>query len=263
MKIETAGMKFISDLKKMLQFGGSTASVPEGLTAYAIGDIHGRIDLLDDLLKQIENDAAEQASTRRILIFLGDYVDRGWKSKQVLDRLCGLEMEGFELIFLKGNHEEALLSFLDDALFLDSWRQYGGLETLHAYGLKDLNFQADADYMRRVRAEFGTALPDRHKEFLRDLLNSFELGDYFFAHAGVRPGVALDQQRPKDLLWIRDEFLNSQLDFGRRVVHGHCPAETPQVRVNRIGVDTGAYITGCLTTVVLKGSDVRFLQTSD
>jgi len=256
-------MSFLSKLKTRLAIPNSATAIPEGTLAYAIGDIHGRADLLEDLLKQIERDAAASNANKRVLIFLGDYVDRGWQSKEVLARLCDLKLEGFETAFLKGNHEEALLTFLDDPLFLSSWRQYGGLETLHAYGLKDLNFQADETYMKNVHAEFEKALPAVHRAFLKALPISYELGDYFFVHAGVRPGVPLEQQNEHDLCWIRDEFLESRVNFGKRVVHGHCPEETPQVRKNRIGVDTGAYITGTLTAVVLQGTDVQFLQTAE
>jgi len=256
-------MSFLSKLKTRLVNSSGAGAIPEGTLAYAIGDIHGRADLLENLLKQIKVDAAASEADKRVLIFLGDYVDRGWQSKEVLDRLCDLDLNGFETVCLKGNHEEALLSFLDDPLFLTSWRQYGGLETLHAYGLKDLNFQADETYMRKLHAEFEKALPAAHKAFLKALPISYELGDYFFVHAGVRPGVPLEKQDEHDLCWIRDEFLESRANFGKRVVHGHCPEETPQVRKNRIGIDTGAYITGTLTAVVLEGTSVRFLQTTD
>jgi len=254
---------YIARLKRRLNGSRNPFETPEGTLVYAVGDIHGRLDLLQNLIEQISRDAESSTALRKILVFLGDYVDRGWQSKEVLDLLCNLNPDGFETLFLKGNHEEALLSFLNDPAFLDTWRQFGGLETLHSYGLKDLNFRDDADYLSSVHREFVATLPAQHLAFLKNLPTSHMLGDYFFAHAGVKPGVALDKQKDQDLCWIRDEFLDSRANYGKRVVHGHCPEETPQVRTNRIGVDTGAYITGVLTAAVLEGADVRFLQTSE
>jgi len=254
---------YISRLKRRLSGSNSPFETPEGTLVYAIGDIHGRLDLLQNLIEQISRDADRSVAPRKLLIFLGDYVDRGWQSKEVLDLLSNLDLDGFETVFLKGNHEEALLSFLNDPAFLETWRQFGGLETLHSYGLKDLKFRDDADYQSSVHREFAAAFPARHLAFLEGLPTSYTLDGYFFVHAGVKPGVALDQQNDHDLCWIRNEFLDSHTNFGKRVVHGHCPEETPQVRKNRIGIDTGAYITGVLTAAVLEGADVRFLQTAD
>ncbi|MCR9242076.1 MAG: serine/threonine protein phosphatase [Rhodobiaceae bacterium] len=254
-------MKLVSKLKAHFDRSARQAAIPDRTIAYAIGDIHGRADLLEDLLSQITSHAESSAAERRVVIFLGDYVDRGWQSKEVLERLSSLNLDGFETVFLKGNHEEALLSFLADPQFLDNWRQYGGLETLHAYGLKDLNFRADDDYLKQVHASFIEGFPPEHRRFLEQLPSSYDLGGYLFVHAGVRPGVPLDQQEERDLRWIRDEFLESRVNFGKRVVHGHCPEEDPQVRANRIGVDTGAYITGVLTAAVLQGTEASFLHT--
>ncbi len=254
-------MKLVSKLRARFGHSSGQSKIPDGTIAYAIGDIHGRADLLEDLLSQIVSHSQGAPATRRVIVFLGDYVDRGWQSNAVLERLSNLRLDGFETVFLKGNHEEALLSFLNDPHFLDSWRQYGGLETLHAYGLKDLNFRADDDYLKEVHTSFVKTFPRNQMTFLEGLPSSYELGDYLFVHAGVRPGVSLDQQNERDLRWIRDEFLESRVDFGKRVVHGHCPEEEPQVRPNRIGVDTGAYITGVLTAVVLHSTSVSFLHT--
>ncbi|MDF1848806.1 MAG: metallophosphoesterase family protein [Parvibaculaceae bacterium] len=254
-------MKLVSKLRARFGRSSGQAEIPDGTIAYAVGDIHGRADLLEDLLSQIVSHSHSTQAKQRVIVFLGDYVDRGWKSNEVLERLSSLTLDGFDTVFLKGNHEEALLSFLDDPNFLDSWRQYGGLETLHAYGLKDLNFRADEDYLKEVHSSFVRAFPKDQMTFLEGLPSSFELGGYLFVHAGVRPGVPLDQQNERDLRWIRDEFLESRMDFGKRVVHGHCPEEAPQVRPNRIGIDTGAYITGVLTAAVLQGTGVSFLHT--
>tara|TARA_R100000656_G_C3947787_1_gene127847 strand:+ start:345 stop:1112 length:768 start_codon:yes stop_codon:yes gene_type:complete len=254
-------VSFVATLKKKWGFSKTVATLPAGMRIYAIGDIHGRADLLEDLLTQISRDAANGTVDDMRLIFLGDYVDRGWESRAVLERLTTLSLPPLKTVFLMGNHEEAFLNFLADPQFLDNWRQYGGLETLHSYGLKDLTFRAETSYLQQVHAEFQNALPAAHLTFLKALPLSYEAGDYFFAHAGVRPGIPLAEQSPRDLCWIREEFLTSKVDFGKRIVHGHCPEEEPQVRENRIGIDTGAYITGRLTAVVLEGTDVRFLQT--
>lgn len=254
-------IELLSKLRDRLSRTARLTAIPTGTVVYAIGDVHGRDDLLEDLLNQIVSHAQTTLAEHRVLVFLGDYVDRGWQSREVLERLSSFNLDGFEAVFLKGNHEEALLSFLEDPHFLENWRQYGGLETLHAYGLKDLNFRPDEGYLRDVHAAFVGALPEHHRSFLRNLPSRYELGGYLFVHAGVRPGVPLDEQNEHDLRWIRDEFLDSQADFGKRVVHGHCPEEEPQVRPNRIGIDTGAYITGVLTAAVLEGSNVAFLQT--
>ena len=243
--------------------GGEPASVPEGMRIYAVGDIHGRDDLLARLLGQIEADARSRPAQRNLLIFLGDYVDRGLQSKAVLDRLTGARLPGFEYVFLKGNHEQAMLQFLEDAAFGKTWKYYGGLETLHSYGITELTLSDDPADFERARERFDAALPHAHRHFLETLQLSAEFGGYFFAHAGVRPGVALHRQIEEDLLWIREDFLESSSRYGKVVVHGHTPREEVVVRPNRIGIDTGAYMTGVLTALVLEGEGKRFLQTGD
>jgi len=228
---------------------------------YAIGDIHGRDDLLAQLLDLIAADAKGCAAKRKILIFLGDYVDRGLQSREVLDRLTGDLIPGFERVFLKGNHEQALLQFLGDAAFGRTWKYYGGLETLHSYGIKELTLSDDPKDFERARERFDEVLPKSHRRFLEMLPLSVEFGDYFFTHAGVRPGIALHRQIEEDLLWIRDDFLESGSSFGKMIVHGHTPKEEVVFRSNRIGVDTGAYMTGVLTALVLEGSARRLVQT--
>lgn len=244
-------------------FGGpeSPAEVPEGLRLYAVGDIHGRDDLLGELLDQVREDHRQQPAARSIVIFLGDYVDRGLQSRQVLDRLSGHPMPGFECVFLKGNHEQALLQFLDDAAFGRTWKHYGGLETLHSYGISELALSDDPANFERARDRLDEVLPESHRRFLTTLQTSAEFGGYFFAHAGVRPGIPLERQSEEDLLWIRDDFLDAGSSFGKIVVHGHTPREEVVFRSNRIGVDTGAYMTGKLTALVLEGTGRRLLQT--
>ena len=200
---------------------------------------------------------------RKIIVFLGDYVDRGLQSRQVIERLCGPMPEGFEAVFLKGNHELAMLQFLGDAQFGRTWKYYGGLETLHSYGINEMMLTDDPRDFDLARARLAEEIPEHHRSFLVGLGLSAEFGDYFFAHAGVRPGVALGDQVEDDLLWIRDEFLRSRNSFGKVVVHGHTPSEEVVFRANRIGIDTGAYMTGVLTCLVLDGTERGLLQTGE
>lgn len=238
------------------------AAAPDGMRLYAIGDIHGRDDLLGELLAMIERDAqSASGAVRKILVFLGDYVDRGLQSRQVLDRLISGTLPGFEAIHLKGNHEAAMLEFLRDAAFGRTWKNFGGLETLHSYGVQELALSDDPADFERARVHFEAALPETHKRFLQTLSVAVELGGYFFVHAGVRPGVPLSRQIEEDMLWIRDEFLDARGPFGRVVVHGHTPREEVVIRENRIGIDTGAYMTGVLTALVLEGTSRRIIQT--
>jgi serine/threonine protein phosphatase 1 len=241
----------------------SETGAPDGTRIYAIGDIHGRDDLLAELLAQIEADATASPVQSNILVYLGDYVDRGLQSKQVLDRLTGARLAGFEHVFLKGNHEQALLQFLADPAFGKTWKYYGGLETLHSYGVKELTRTDDPAAFVRARENLLEVMPEAHRHFLETLEVSREIGGYFFAHAGVRPGIALHRQIEEDLLWIRDEFVESGASFGKVVVHGHTPNEAVVIRPNRIGIDTGAYMTGVLTALVLEGTERRFIQTGE
>lgn len=251
----------VSRLRGALGAGGGPAHAPEDMRLYAIGDIHGRDDLLAQLLALIAADAKGRSAKRNTLIFLGDYVDRGLQSREVLDRLTGDLIPGFERVFLKGNHEQALLQFLGDAAFGRTWKYYGGLETLHSYGIKELTLSDDPADFERARERFNEVLPESHRHFLETLPLSVEFGDYFFTHAGVRPGISLHRQIEEDLLWIRDDFLESGSSFGKVVVHGHTPKEEVVFRSNRIGVDTGAYMTGVLTALVLEGAGRRLIQT--
>lgn len=238
-------------------------TIPDGLRVYAIGDIHGRDDLLVDLLQRIAADAHARSPRHNVLVFLGDYVDRGLQSRQVLDRLTAQPPAGFEAVFLKGNHEAAMLEFLRDANFGRTWKYYGGLETLHSYGITELTLSDNPDDFERARQHLQRVLPPAHRHFLETLQPSVEIGDYFFAHAGVAPGISLSRQVEDDLLWIRDKFLQSDMWFGKMIVHGHTPKEKPVFRHNRIGIDTGAYMTNVLTCLVLEGTDADIIQTTD
>jgi serine/threonine protein phosphatase 1 len=229
---------------------GPAPRVPDGVSIYAIGDVHGRSDLLDEVFSRIDADLATNPSRRAIQVFLGDYIDRGPDSFGVLDQLIS-RGQTHDVVCLKGNHELFLLEFLRDPSMLKHWRQYGGLETLMSYGVAP-QFNASEAELELLADRLFQAMPVRQRDFLSGLTTSFSCGDYFFVHAGVRPRVPLDQQREQDLLWIRDEFLQSEQDFGKIIVHGHTPVDEPEVRANRINIDTGAYATGKLTCLILE-----------
>lgn len=236
-------------------------SVPAGCLAYAIGDIHGRADLLERLLVRIADDAAGQAAERPLLVFLGDYVDRGTDSRRVVDLVLHGVPAGFSAVRLKGNHEQLLLDFLADPARLPLWLANGGDATMASYGLDVAELDARSSAPALWRRRFLSLLPTEHRRFFETLELTALLGDYFFVHAGVRPGVALDRQSAHDFLWIRDEFLSSGVDFGKVVVHGHTPGEAPVVRANRIGIDTLAWASGRLTALRLRGTERAFLTT--
>ncbi len=237
---------------------GVRPCVPEGMRIYAVGDIHGRSDLLDKMQMNMLEDASDAADKKIVQIFLGDYVDRGHDSKGVVEWLLKPPPEGWERICLKGNHEVMVLNFLDSPDIFRDWRQYGGLETMHSYGVDLKNLRGE-DAPEVLHGSFSKRFPEAHRAFFHDLPLSVEFGDYFFAHAGVRPGLKLENQLEEDLLWIRDEFLFSQMDFGKVVVHGHSAIEKPELLPNRINIDSGAYITGKLSCLMLDGEEQRIL----
>ena len=236
-------------------------ALPSGTRVYAIGDVHGRADLLARLHALIRRDAAASPSERNVLIHLGDYVDRGLQSREVLEMLAGEAMPGFDRVDLIGNHDAWMLGFLDDPAMAPAWLANGGLETLLSYGVGRAADTLPDERHARMSRDLAAALPPAHLGFLRRLRRTHREGDYLFVHAGIRPGVALDDQEPNDLLWIREPFLDDDRDHGLVVVHGHTIAERPEVFDNRIGIDTGAFATGRLTCLVLEGADHRFLQT--
>jgi serine/threonine protein phosphatase 1 len=231
--------------------------LPDGVRIYAIGDIHGRADLLDQVLERIEADLAKNSAPNCIEVFLGDYVDRGPASRQVLDRLVA-RGRSHRTVYLKGNHETYLTEFISSPPILQDWQHVGGLETLMSYGISP-SINAGAATQARLAAAFDRALPDSHRQFLGNLSLSFTCGDFFFVHAGIRPGIPLAKQREDDLLWIRQDFLLHEKDFGKIVVHGHTPVAQPDIRANRINIDTGAYATGLLTCLVLEHDKMRLI----
>lgn len=230
----------------------------DGRTLYAVGDIHGRIDLLKEIVETIDTDIAESGEdSRPLLIFLGDYIDRGSQTREVLDALIILQTrEDIETLCLIGNHEAFCLKFIQDARIGPVWARHGGLETLLSYNVALAEHDND---WTRARDAFIRNLPPEHLAFLLALKPMAEWGDYVFVHAGVRPGVALDRQEIKDLLWIRDGFLDQPVTCGKTVVHGHTPIAKPELRDGRIGVDSGAYMTGNLSAVKLTDDDVEFI----
>lgn len=236
--------------------------MPDGVRVYAIGDIHGQLDLLKSLHEKIGADMKARPVEECIVVYVGDYIDRGPDSKGVISALIRGAPFQAEAHFLKGNHEDALLTFLEDPGFLLMWRDYGGVETLASYGVDVPPFSVEAadDWIQDVHQRFSAALPKTHLAFLQGLDLSYSKGDFYFCHAGVRPGVPLAEQQSADLLWIREPFLTSRRFHGKMVVHGHTPQEQPVIKTNRLGVDTGAYITGALTAAVIEGTTFRFLQ---
>jgi serine/threonine protein phosphatase 1 len=228
--------------------------LPDGVRIYAIGDIHGRADLLQSLLTVIDADLRRSRPRRAIHVFLGDYVDRGPDSRAVLDLLIH-RMWTHETVCLKGNHEVFMLDVLKDPAKLNDWRKYGGLLTLASYGVTP-TMTPTAEEQVELIEKLRDAVPEEHLTFMENLPSSFTCGDFFFVHAGVRPGVPLDQQRDQDLFWIRDEFLQSNEGFGKYIVHGHTPVKAPDIRPNRINIDTGAYATGNLTLLTIQGASM-------
>jgi serine/threonine protein phosphatase 1 len=224
--------------------------LPDKVRIYAVGDVHGRADLLDQVLSRIDADLAAYPDCQPIQVFLGDYIDRGPSSRSVLDLLIN-RSRTHKIVCLKGNHETYVFEFLRNPAVLPDWRQLGGLETLMSYGLKP-PVKADAADQLELAKALSASLPKDHRQFLRSLAPSFTCGDFFFVHAGVKPGIPLAQQREADLLWIRDDFLLCEDNFGKVIVHGHTPVREPDIRPNRINIDTGAYATGRLTCLIIE-----------
>ena len=231
---------------------------------YAIGDIHGRLDLLERAITAIRRDV-EECGADAMTVTLGDYVDRGPDSWGVIECLSD---NPFPTPYtgLKGNHEALLEKFLTDPAAGMHWQRLGGLETLQSYGVPVANLMLGSSGLMLKRTfeqtaeRFRAALPAEHLNFLRSLKTTFVHGKYFLCHAGIRPSIALDRQSQNDLLWIRDEFLQSTMDFGKVIVHGHTPVSEPEVRPNRINIDTGAFWSDQLTCVALEDDGPRFLN---
>lgn len=212
---------------------------------YAVGDIHGYADMLEEMIAKITEHAAGLTGPKH-LVFLGDYIDRGPNSREVIERLMHLTIKGFKIVCLKGNHEDMLIRFVESREAY-SWLQNGGWETCESYGCDN-------------PSRFYMHLPEEHRRWMKNLPVSHALDKYFFAHAGVNPKRPLTDQTDANMMWIRDEFLHHDKPLERIVVHGHTPSKEPEVKVHRIGIDTGVGFYGRLTGVYLGGDEPEFLH---
>ena len=247
-------------LRKKASQERARPSIGEDRRVYAIGDIHGRLDLFERLLALIEEDDAGRAPLPCHLILLGDLVDRGTQSAQMVERAIALAHGSSTVRFVKGNHEEVFVGGArGSARFAGYCRQIGGAATLASYGL-DLDACAEMGD-EAVAAWMLNHVPRSHVDFLDRFEDMLTMGDYLFVHAGIRPGVPLDAQRAADLHWIRGEFLHHRGGHGRMVIHGHSITADVDEQPNRIGIDTGAWKSGKLTAIGLQGTERWFLQT--
>ncbi len=237
------------------------ARFADGRVGYAIGDIHGRADLLARMLERLEQEFRAVDAPAPILVFLGDFVDRGPDSRDVIDLLLTGRPEGFTKHFLKGNHEAAMLAFLDDPVAGKAWLNHGGLETLASYGVRPLPTQGSGPAeVKRAGAALHEQLPSAHRQFLEALERYVVLGDYCFVHAGVDPARKIEAQSDADLFWIRRRFLDDNRTLPFKVVHGHTPVDAPHHDARRIGLDTGAYFSGVLSAARFENDKVSFIQ---
>ena len=253
----------LGTISRMLGLFPPRSSSPRGparYRAYAIGDVHGRLDLLDGLLAAVEQDDSRRGSRKTYLVFLGDLIDRGPASRQVVERLRTYQPEHMTPVFLMGNHEEVLVRLLQgEQGLLQSWLKFGGAECIQSYGVDPwhLQRQPEKDALRII----AEAIPREHAEFLGSFADTFKFGDYLFVHAGIRPGVEIAAQESTDLRWIRQPFLDDDTDHGFVVVHGHTVREQIEERPNRVGIDTGAYRTGVLTAMGVEGPNRWYIST--
>ncbi len=235
-------------------------SGPAGTRLYAVGDVHGRLDLVDDLLGRIEDDITDRPVETAAVVFLGDLIDRGPESAGVVDRLQTLQHFPAKMLFILGNHEEFLLRVLNgEPGVAHDWLGFGGDACVESYGVATAALQAMDE--QRIADVLRDAIPTAHVNFLKTFGDTFRFGDYLLVHAGIRPGVPIDEQQPRDLRWIRQPFLSDAHDHGCMVIHGHTISDGVDRRANRIGIDTGAYRTGVLTAAVIEEEDLRFLAT--
>lgn len=247
-------------LRRAIEPTPPTASVPAGMRVYAVGDIHGRLDLLDQLLFRIEADERARGTAQTQLIFLGDLVDRGPNSAGVVQRALELKQSGRPVRLLMGNHEEVFLKALGGSLeALRFFVKIGGRATILSYGFDETEYDR-LDY-DALLPELIARVPAEHVAFLKSFEDRIAIGDYLFVHAGIRPRVPIDEQSGGDLRWIRSEFLDFRGDHGAVVVHGHTITDAVEERSNRIGIDTGAFASGRLTALGLEGGERWYLST--
>lgn len=233
------------------------ASVPAGQRIYAIGDIHGRLDLFDALADAIERDDAAQGRAETTVVLLGDLIDRGPDSAGVVARAREWSQRR-RVRIIAGNHEEMLLQSLDHLETFRAFLRYGGRETILSYPVDARAFHMAE--LAEAQAMMRRAIPVADLDFIRRFEDHVVFGDYLFVHAGVQPGAPIDQQKRHDLRWIREPFLSHAGDFGHVVVHGHTIAAEPVLRANRIGIDTGAFMSGKLTALALEGESLRLIE---
>lgn len=236
------------------------AAIPAGERVYAVGDIHGRRDLLEMLIKAIEHDDARAPKADTTVILLGDLVDRGPDSAGVL-RLARKWQNNRTVRILSGNHEEMFLRSFEEKDVLRHFLRHGGKETILSYGVEKKVFNAAS--LKETQKLLRDAVPDKHVDFVKGFENIIQVGDYLFVHAGIRPDKPIEVQKPKDLRWIREPFLSHTAPHGPVVVHGHTITDAPEDRGNRIGVDTGAYASGRLTALVLEGTGRRYIVAAE
>ncbi len=236
-----------------LSFAPRMYHVPDGTRVYAVGDIHGRHHLVEKMLEAIVQDAKAKPPARNIEVFLGDYVDRGLHSREVLDLLIAPPAAGHERVCLMGNHEDALLKFLDHPKYLRGWGNMGGYATLASYGLAIPESMAP-ERLAQLRDQFRRHMPTEHLAFLKSLPMQHIIGDYIFVHAGIAPGVAIAEQTRDNLLWIRNPFLNYEGHFEYYVVHGHSPIAAPEIHKNRANLDVSDATIPTLCCAVLDGT---------
>jgi serine/threonine protein phosphatase 1 len=239
----------------------NTPRLRPGLRIYCVGDVHGRSDLLSGVSDAIARDLDARPIGKALTICLGDYVDRGPDSAGVIDLLARGDFPT-PLETLRGNHEVMMLGFLAEPLELGAWRRFGGLDTLLSYGVPTEDPALGIGF-ETARETLLARMPARHVAFLKSTRSYVSIDGYFFCHAGVRPGVPLDAQDPRDLMWIRDDFLSYEGDFGKMIVHGHTPVAKAEIHENRINIDTKAFASGRLTCLVLEGSGQGFLSGAD
>ena len=234
-------------------------SLPKNTRIYCIGDIHGCYDLLKQLTNRIEEDTHGFIG-HVIVIYLGDFIDRGTSSKKVIDFLLTNRQSHIEYVFLRGNHEQMLLDFLTEGHIARAWLSYGGIATLASYEVYVAKIPTKPEDFRQLQKQLSDNLPAEHYQFLRNTLLCYSLGDYFFVHAGINPNHPLAKQMPEDLLSIRNKFTRVKTPFEKIIVHGHTITATPELLANRMGIDTGAYKSGVLTCLVLEANQQRIIQ---
>lgn len=253
--------KLITKLLQLTTTNYLEPHLPDNTRVYCIGDIHGCYALLKQLTARIDIDSYGFTG-RIIIIYLGDFIDRGEHSKQVIDFLISQQKNHIEYVYLRGNHEQTLLDFLDqDSSIARPWLTYGGIATLASYGVAVAKIPTKPADFEQLQQQLRAKLPASHYQFFSNTTLTYSLGNYFFVHAGVNPHYSLAKQIPEDLLQIREEFINAKKSFEKIIVHGHTISATPELLFNRIGIDTGAYMSGILTCLALEDSQQWLIQT--